>query len=95
VDTLQNGNRVVTVGHGPINADRLPVYHRLDLRVTRRWELEHGRISAFLDVFNAYDRENTSGLVDHLTLSNGVLNRTQTVRPFLPILPTFGVSWEF
>ena len=46
---------------GPINAERLPSYHRLDLRASREWRLQKGNLTLFLEIQNAYDRLNVAG----------------------------------
>ena len=51
----------VTRRFGPLNAERLPTYHRLDLRATRTWAIGDGQFELYLDVFNAYDRQNLRG----------------------------------
>lgn len=51
-------NGLVNVVYGPRNAERLPLYHRLDLTLTRRWsksELQFG-------LFNVYNRFNAQSL---------------------------------
>jgi hypothetical protein len=37
---------------------QLPPYDRMDIRVTRTFQVGNGRLSAFVDVFNLYNREN-------------------------------------
>jgi len=46
---------------GALYGRRLPDYHRLDLRVSRRWDLAWGRLTAYADVQNLYDRRNAAG----------------------------------
>ena len=48
----------------PYNALRLPAYHRLDLRVSRWFPSGRGRINAFLEVTNAYNRKNVCCIGD-------------------------------
>ena len=79
---------------GPINASRLPSYHRLDLRATRTFQVGGGTLSAFLDVFNLYNRENLRSFNYRVELPSGrvIPNIGETL---LPILPSFGLTWEF
>jgi hypothetical protein len=87
---------VIRRGFGPYNADRLPSYHRLDLRLTRAWELGSSRLEVFLDVFNAYDRTNLRGYQWYLNRSGGrVWAERTTGEEQLPILPTLGMRWVF
>jgi hypothetical protein len=92
---LTNGRRLLVSTNGPIYGLRLPTYHRLDARVTRRFKLTHGELRAFLDVFNAYDRENLVGYDHNVTVAGTLVTDTKTPRKQLPLLPSAGLSWEF
>jgi outer membrane cobalamin receptor len=92
---LPNGRRLVVSTIGSIYGLRLPAYHRLDARVTRRFTLRHGDLRAFFDLFNAYDRENVVGYDHHVSVSGTQVTDTKTPRKQLPILPSAGLSWGF
>ncbi len=79
---------------GPINALQLPAYHRMDIRATRTFQVGRGTLSAFLDVFNLYNRENLRSYDYKVDLPSGkaIQNVGETL---LPILPSFGLTWEF
>jgi hypothetical protein len=82
---------------GPLNAGRLPDYHRLDVRITRIFHTSHGRISTFFEIRNFYNRQNVREYkyeYDGYQDGEHVAKRTG-VETLLPILPSFGVSWEF
>jgi len=80
---------------GVIHSETLPAYHRLDLRLTRAWTVGSGRIEAFVDVFNVYDRANEVSLKYVASYANGVV---QTMRrrgeTMLPFLPSVGVRYQ-
>jgi TonB dependent receptor len=85
------GTRIDTTGRlrpvfGAINSERLPHYHRLDLRADRRFS---ERLSAYLEVINAYNRRNVSGYVYNADYSS---RKAQTQ---LPLLPSLGVQWTY
>lgn len=85
---------------GPINDERLPDYHRLDLRIVRRMELSRrGTIELFLDIQNAYGRENVSGyVVDDRAFAisdSGEVIYTPRPEKWLGIVPSLGVAWSF
>ena len=85
---------LVNKSAGPINSLRLPAYHRMDLRATRTFQVGGGTLSAFLDIFNLYNRENLRSYAYAIDLPGGGV----TPRPgetLLPILPSFGLTWEF
>ena len=79
---------------GEINSRRLPAYHRMDLRATRTFQVGNGTLSAFLDILNLYDRENMRSYDYRVELPSGrvIPNVGETL---LPILPSFGLTWEF
>ena len=85
---------LVTERPGQINAERLPAYHRMDIRATRTFQVGNGTLSAFLDVFNLYNRENLRSYDYKVELPSGkvIQNVGETL---LPILPSFGLTWEF
>ncbi len=81
---------------GALNSDRLPAYHRLDLRVTRQFAIRRWTLDVYLDLFNAYDQENLRSY-DYATRVIG--NEVKWVRfpdeGLLPLLPSIGFRWEF
>ncbi|HET7622586.1 MAG TPA: TonB-dependent receptor [Gemmatimonadaceae bacterium] len=96
VDSLHDGTHHVRAQYGAINSGRLALYHRLDLRVSNERALGVGRLSLYLDLFNAYDRDNPRGL--GYTVSDWNAARADVrKRPMsqLPLLPTVGARWAF
>ncbi len=47
--------------YGKINSERLPDYHRLDLRFDRQFQLKHADMSGYVELINAYGRKNLAG----------------------------------
>lgn len=96
VDTLRDGSHHVRERYGAMNSARLALYHRLDLRVSNERALGLGRLSVYIDVFNAYDRDNPRGLGYTVTDWNAAHVDVRK-RPMsqLPILPTVGAKWVF
>jgi outer membrane receptor protein involved in Fe transport len=78
----------------PRNASRLPTYHRLDARVTRRFAVAGGRLALFLDVFNAYDRRMRQPDPRGAEAVGGSALREQ-FDALLPRVPSFGVTFDF
>jgi len=94
----ETGDPVVRVDHawGALNSERLPAYHRLDLRVSRGFEVGNGTLNVFLDVFNLYNRGNLRSYGYDLRLVDGQVVSTRVGgEEMLPLLPSFGVRWEF
>ncbi len=92
---LNNGRRLLVETTGPVYGLRMPDYHRLDLRATRRVKLKRGELRVYVDVFNAYDRLNVLGYDHKVTVSGTTVTDRREAREQLPILPSAGVSWEF
>lgn len=93
--TLTNGRRQVVAANGALYGLRLPDYHRMDLRVTRRFALRRGELRVFVDIFNAYDRTNFVGYNHNVSISGTDMTVTRRPRDQLPLLPSGGVHWEF
>ncbi len=97
LDTASNGTIWAHEYFDMRELERLPAYHRLDLRATRSFPLGAGRMNVFVDVFNAYSRHNPRGweFTPAFDASGGYTLRRAQYRPTFGILPTFGVSWGF
>lgn len=78
---------------GPLYSERLPAYHRLDLRATRRWQLTAGELSFYVDIQNVYDRQNLAGFDIEIDDEDGLLVKEE--EPWAGILPSVGVSFRF
>lgn len=78
---------------GEIDSERLPTYHRLDLRLSRRCSLRHGALLLYLDVQNAYDRANVAGY--DLAIDEAAGEIVANEEPWPAFFASFGVTWEF
>jgi hypothetical protein len=81
---------------GAYNSDRLPAYHRLDLRVTRSFTVGRGSLDVYVDLFNAYGQSN---LRSYEYQTRFIGDDFKWVRvpdeELLPFLPSLGFRWEF
>ncbi len=93
--TLTNGRRVIVSSTGALYSAELPAYHRLDLRATRLWQLRRSQLTAYFDLFNAYNRVNSYGTIRDLSVQGTTVVVSPRPREMLPILPSAGVTWEF
>lgn len=74
---------------GGINAERLPLYHRLDLRVDYTWAFQRWALSVYLDIQNVYNYRPIEGIQ---------YNYDYTRRAYLqglPIIPSLGIKAWF
>jgi hypothetical protein len=93
--SLTEDGQGVNVNFPRYNDTRLPVYHRLDLRASRRIQMKSGVLVLYADIFNAYDRGNVQGYEYSVNIVNGELRVTRVGETGLPILPTLGITWMF
>jgi TonB family protein len=68
---------------------RLPMFHQLDIRVDKRWQFRTWRLSAYLDLQNAYNHRPVEALLYSYNFSQ------RTYAYGLPIIPSFGLRGEF
>jgi hypothetical protein len=73
---------------GPLYAERSPVYHRLDVRLEKKWTFNAFSLATYLDVQNAYNKQSIEGY-----LYNYDYTKSETVKG-LPVLPSLGVRAE-
>ena len=74
---------------GPLNSERLPSFHRLDVRVARHFTIAGAPAETYLEVLNAYNRRNVFALE-----YNGDYTEQEPVYQ-LPLIPFIGVSTKF
>jgi len=74
--------------YGTVNSARAEVFHRLDLRIQKRWNLGEVKLSLYLDLINAYNAQRTE------TTEYGFDYRTTTGVSGFPLLPVLGLRGE-
>ncbi|MBI3899816.1 MAG: TonB-dependent receptor [Gammaproteobacteria bacterium] len=75
--------------YGETNSDRLPAYHRLDLRLGRDFVYNTWKLNTYFELINAYNHKN----VDGYSYSRDYSSRKPVYQ--LPLLFSFGVQAEF
>jgi TonB family protein len=73
---------------GP-GTERLPLFHQLDIRVDKLWQFKSWKLSAYLDVQNAYNHENVESIAYNFNFTS------RAYVAGLPILPSIGARGEF
>lgn len=78
-------------------SERLPAYHRLDLKASRFFDFKNGhKLALSLELINAYNHGNVRGY--NFLLRPDEFGNLVTVREemfWFPLLPSIGVNWEF
>lgn len=83
---------------GNFNENRLPAYHRLDMRFNRVLALGKDRgLTLYLDLTNAYDRTNVRGIENPEIIYDAQGNPRVVAdeEGWLPMLPSVGFTWTF
>ena len=78
---------------GPRFSERLPNYHRLDVRASRSWRARSSAVKFFIDIQNAYGRRNVSGFDFQIDEDTGDLESNPET--WAGMLPSVGISFEF
>ena len=74
--------------NGAINSTRSPLFHRLDVRVEKQWIFQRWKLALFLDIQNAYNKQNQEGLIYSFDY------RESTKLSGLPLIPAIGLRGE-
>lgn len=91
MDTVQKNGEWYVV-EGTKNSARYPDYHRLDIRVDRRFSFGNWTLTAYLDLWNAYARDNVLSY-RYDAQEDGSLTKETTYD--FPIFPIIGISAQF
>jgi len=81
---------------GPRNAQRLPTFASLDLRLSRRFDVKRGSLLAFIEISNALNRRNVCCIdwdIEEDEVGNPELEHSRDY--WMPLLPAVGILWEF
>lgn len=78
------------------NSSRYSVFHTLDVRVSRDFDLTRGSLTAFLEITNLYNRQNPC-CTEYTQQAgpDGTSELAVRERHWLPIVPSLGVVWRF
>ena len=93
-----DGNLLCDRRFGDVYSERMPAYHSLDFRITKRSTYRRWGLSWYFQILNLYNRTN----LDQYAFSEVRDEETDAVigcaideEPFLPVLPTLGVTVTF
>ena len=86
------GGDVLVLDVSERNDSRYSVFHAVDVRVSREFDLARGDLTAFLEITNLYDRANPC-CTEYSLLPDGSLHGRES--NWLPLVPSLGVVWRF
>jgi hypothetical protein len=93
--TRRNGTMDIAVRPDTLYGRRLPSYQRVDMRVTRRRQSEHGEFRFFFELINLTNHENVLGYDVYVHRDpSGALAVQRDPETWFSILPSLGVSWS-
>jgi hypothetical protein len=96
-EVLSDGSNAYFWNIGPYHGTSYPDYHRMDVKVSRHFDTSKGRITAFVQIINLYDRKNMQNVVLDWIIpgpdSPPYLDRQNEY--WFPLLPSFGISWTW
>jgi hypothetical protein len=98
VETVANpdGSTTLLASTTPRNSLRHSVFHSVDVRASRRFDVAIGELTGFLEITNIYDRQNpccTKYRIQTDDSGNQVLTANEGA--WLPLIPSLGVTWRF
>lgn len=88
-DPRSNGRWIYLPIYGETNSERLPSYHRLDLRVSKVFRFNSWGFGIFLELLNAYNRKN---LLDY-QYEEDYSDKNEIYQ--FPFIPYLGITTEF
>jgi len=77
---------------GVKNSVRYPAYHKLDIRIDRSFRFGNWTLTAYLDLWNVYNRKNTLSYIYEVD-GNGIVTRDASYD--FPMFPILGFSAQF
>ncbi|MBT8099717.1 MAG: TonB-dependent receptor [Gammaproteobacteria bacterium] len=94
--TDANGDTIYVAVPGPRNALRHGTFGSLDARLSRRFNVPHGSLLAFVEVSNLSNRRNVCCSDWDIAVDNNTIPELESSPDYwLPLLPAIGVLWEF
>lgn len=91
-----NGDPVFVAVPGTRNATRHGLFASVDVRLSRKFNFRRGKLTAFVEVSNLFNRRNVCCLdwdAEETEAGDFVLERGEDY--WMPLLPAIGVLWEF
>ena len=78
-----------------LNSARYSVFHTLDARISREFDVRRGDLTVFLEVSNLYDRDNPCCTEYSVITTATGPELVGKEAHWLPLVPSLGVVWRF
>ncbi len=93
--TGDDGKKDFAIRPVKLYGSRLPDYHRMDVRVTKRFTTSRGDVRFFFEVVNLTNHDNVFGY-DYWKApsSNGEFQLRRDMEKWFIVLPSIGISWS-
>jgi hypothetical protein len=76
-------------------SSRLLAYHRLDIRISRAFDISHGTLSFFAEVVNLYNHHNMRTFDWRYRRTGSSYDLIRTPYYWFRLLPSLGIKWEW
>ena len=95
--TDDQGQRYIVRHLGARNTHNLDSYLRLDMRVSKQYQLENSTLKVFFEISNLLNRKNQCCVEasNYRIGTNNTVLVTQEYGHWLPMIPSFGLRWDF
>jgi len=94
--TNPNGTEELIAFTAERNSTRYDIFHSLDARVSRDFNVSKGTLTGFLEIANLYNRNNPCcTLYTRQTDADGTEFVQANSRNWLPLVPSLGIIWQF
>ncbi len=92
-----NGGYSIEWYPGPLNAERFDAYHRIDFRMSRYIEINKSRMAWFIEIRNLLNSKHVReyGYRHQGMYSGKTVVAQSSSETWIPLLPSFGISWDF
>lgn len=90
-----DGTHSLLLSTSPLNEERHSVFHTLDARVSRDFDIRRGELSVFLEVSNLYDRSNECCIEYSIVPGTAGPLLKEREEHWLPLVPSLGLVWRF
>jgi hypothetical protein len=79
----------------PLWSSRYPLFHQLDMRISRIFPLSRGKITFYVEIYNVYNRKNTRFINEDFDETGTNVTHEHNEEDWLGRIPSLGISWNW